>query len=107
LINKGKFVFGISCKLAPFVPSRGGRIKPQQSVERENRWKLQNSTETAKRQQNMEFGLDLSISLDVAPTAWYERDQFVGNTRYKLAFTMINQPVFSGTRKKLQTCPLN
>jgi len=34
---------------------------------------------TSKRQQNMEFGFDILISLDVAPTAWYKRDQFVGN----------------------------
>jgi len=40
--------------------------------------------------------------LDVAPKAWHKRGQFAAV--YKLAF--VRQPVFSGTRKKLQTCPL-
>ena len=52
----------------------------------------------------IKFGLDILISLDAAPTTWYKRGQFTGNTAYKLAF--ISQPVFSSTRTKLQTCPL-
>jgi len=47
LTNKGTFVSGSSCPSVPSVPSRGGRIKPRQCVERENHRKLQNSTETA------------------------------------------------------------
>ena len=35
-------------------------------------------------------------------TAWYKRGRFVGNIKYKLAF--LSQPVFSGTKAKLQTC---
>jgi len=38
-----------------------------------------------------------------APTAWYKRGRFTGNTGYKLA--VISQPVFSGTRTKLANCP--
>jgi len=35
-------------------------------------------------------------------TAWYQRGWFTGNIKYKLAF--LSQPVFSGTKAKLQTC---
>jgi len=35
-------------------------------------------------------------------TAWYNRGWFMLNIKYKLAF--LSQPVFSGTKAKLQTC---
>ena len=40
---------------------------------------------------------------NAAPTAWYKKGRFTGNTDYTLAF--ISQQVFAGTRTKLQTCP--
>jgi len=65
----------------------------------ELRGKIAGNCKTQKKQQLMEFGLDVLISLDVAPTAWYKRGRFPGNTGYKLA--LISLPVFSGTRTKL------
>jgi len=68
--------------------------------------KIAGNCKIPQKQQIIEFGLDttsISISLDAAPTAWYKRGRFTGNTWYKLASN--SQPVFSGTRTKLQTCP--
>jgi len=67
--------------------------------------KMTGNCKNPQKQQIIEFGLDTTSilrSLDVAPKAWHKRGQFAAV--YKLAF--VRQPVFSGTRKKLQTCPL-
>jgi len=107
------FVHATRCVAAGYIPQRTFPMHAtvcccvllRVALSTATHWKRK-SPETAKFNRNskiMEFGRDISRSLDAAPTAWYKRGRFTGNTGYKLA--SLSQPVFSGTRTKLQICP--